>query len=81
MRIRVLAVVIFGLLLGQPAAAQILPIPPGWQMERAILLSRHGVRSPTKANEEMDRNGGPGKWRYFGAQTRGPLPRRLPIEW
>ncbi|SEO63610.1 4-phytase / acid phosphatase [Rhodospirillales bacterium URHD0017] len=55
MRIRVLVVVILGLLLGEPAAAQLLPIPPGWQMERAILLSRHGVRSPTKANEEMDR--------------------------
>ena len=56
MRIRVLVAVIFGLLLGEPAAAQILPIPPGWQMERAILLSRHGVRSPIKSNEEMDRH-------------------------
>lgn len=56
MRIRVLVAVIFGLLLGEPAAAQILPIPPGWQMERAILLSRHGVRSPVKSNEEMDRH-------------------------
>lgn len=55
MRIRVLVAVIFGLLLGEPAAAQILPIPPGWQMERAILLSRHGVRSPLKSNEELDR--------------------------
>ena len=50
MPIRVLVAVIFGLLLGAPAAAQILPIPPGWHMERAILLSRHGVRSPTKSN-------------------------------
>ena len=56
MRIRVLVAVIFGLLLGEPAAAQILPIPPGWQMERAILLSRHGVRSPLKSNEELDRH-------------------------
>ena len=56
MRIRVLVAVILGLLLGEPAAAQILPIPPGWQMERAILLSRHGVRSPIKTNEEMDRH-------------------------
>ena len=55
MRIRVLVAVTFGLLLGEPAAAQILPIPPGWQMERAILLSRHGVRSPLESNEEMDR--------------------------
>ncbi len=52
---RVLVVVILGLLLGWPAAAQILPIPPGWQTERAILLSRHGVRSPLKPNEELDR--------------------------
>jgi 4-phytase / acid phosphatase len=56
MHIRVLVAVILGLLLGEPAAAQILPIPPGWQMERAILLSRHGVRSPLKSNEEMDRH-------------------------
>ena len=56
MRIRVLVVVIVGLLLGEPAAAQILPIPPGWQMERAVLLSRHGVRSPIKSNEELDRH-------------------------
>ncbi len=55
MRIRVVVAVMFGLLLGEPAAAQLLPIPPGWQMERAILLSRHGVRSPIKTNEEMDR--------------------------
>jgi 4-phytase/acid phosphatase len=56
MRIRVFVAVIFGLLVGEPAAAQILPIPPGWQMERAILLSRHGVRSPIKSNEELDRH-------------------------
>lgn len=55
MRIRVVIAVIFGLLLGEPAGAQLLPIPPGWQMERAILLSRHGVRSPIKTPEEMDR--------------------------
>jgi len=56
MRIRVVVAVILGLLLGEPAAAQILPIPPGWQMERAILLSRHGVRAPVKSNEEMDQH-------------------------
>jgi 4-phytase/acid phosphatase len=56
MRIRVLVVVILGLLLGHPAAAQVLPIPPGWQMERAVLLSRHGVRSPLQSNEEMDKH-------------------------
>src|SRR4029450_8853760 len=56
MRIRVVVAVILGLLLGEPAAAQMLPIPPGWQMERAILLSRHGVRAPVKSNEEMDQH-------------------------
>lgn len=60
MRIRVLVAVIVGLLLGEAAAAsvaaQVLPIPPGWQMERAILLSRHGVRSPLKSNEELDKH-------------------------
>ncbi len=38
-----------------PAAAQLLPTPPGWQIERAVLLSRHGVRSPTLPNAELDR--------------------------
>lgn len=56
MRIRVLAVFLLSVLLAEPASAQILPIPPGWQMERAILLSRHGVRSPLKSNEEMDKH-------------------------
>src|SRR4029450_10903640 len=56
MPIRVLFASIFGLLLGEPAAAQVLPIPPGWQMDRAILLSRHGVRAPVKSNEEMDQH-------------------------
>ncbi|MBV8167059.1 MAG: histidine-type phosphatase [Alphaproteobacteria bacterium] len=54
MRIRVLLVIVAALLAG-PAAAEILPIPPGWQIERAILLSRHGVRSMLKSAEEMDR--------------------------
>jgi 4-phytase/acid phosphatase len=56
MRIRVLVVVLLAVLLAEPAAAQILPIPPGWQIERAILLSRHGVRSPQRSAEEIDRN-------------------------
>jgi 4-phytase/acid phosphatase len=55
MRIRVLAAVLLSVLLGEPAAAQILPVPPGWQMERAILLMRHGVRSPLKHDEQVDR--------------------------
>jgi len=56
MRIRILVAVILSSLLVEPTAAQVLPIPAGWQMERAILLSRHGVRSPMKTNEEMDRH-------------------------
>ena len=56
MRIRVLVVGLMAMLLGEPVAAQILPIPPGWQIERAILLSRHGVRSPEKSTDEMDRH-------------------------
>jgi 4-phytase/acid phosphatase len=39
-----------------PAAAQILPTPPGWQIERAVLVSRHGVRSPTQSNAELDKH-------------------------
>lgn len=55
MRIRVLAAVLLSALLGEPAVAQILPVPPGWQMERAVLLMRHGVRAPVKHEEQMDR--------------------------
>lgn len=53
MRIRVLAAVLLSVLLGGPASAQILPVPPGWQMERAILLMRHGVRSPVSHEMQM----------------------------
>jgi 4-phytase/acid phosphatase len=53
MRIRVLVVFVLSVLLGGPASAQILPIPPGWQMQRAILLMRHGVRSPLHSNDEL----------------------------
>jgi 4-phytase/acid phosphatase len=38
-----------------PATAEILPTPPGWQIERAVLLNRHGVHSPTATNEQLDR--------------------------
>ncbi|HYR66322.1 MAG TPA: histidine-type phosphatase, partial [Reyranella sp.] len=49
------------LVLGLPAGlsaahAQIPPVPPGWQLERAVLLSRHGVRAPTESNEELDQH-------------------------
>lgn len=58
MRIRAFAVVLVSsLLVGlAPASAQILPTPPGWQLERAVLLSRHGVRSPTASNAELDKH-------------------------
>jgi len=54
MSIRVFVAFLLSVLLAEPAAAQILPIPPGWQMQRAVLLSRHGVRSPEKPNSELD---------------------------
>ena len=38
-----------------PAAAQVPPIPPGWQMERVILLARHDVRAPDQSPEELAR--------------------------
>ena len=57
MSIRVFTVVLVASLLAAvaPATAEILPTPPGWQIERAVLLNRHGVRSPTAPNEQLDR--------------------------
>ena len=57
MSIRVFTVVLVASLVAAlaPATADILPTPPGWQIERAVLLSRHGVRSPTATNEQLDR--------------------------
>jgi 4-phytase/acid phosphatase len=56
MKPRFLGVVLLALLAGlSPAGAQILPVPPGWQLERAVLVSRHGVSAPTPADEELDR--------------------------
>jgi len=57
MRLRVLVLLLVpALVVGLASArAQILPIPPGWQLERAVLLSRHGVRAPLESNEELDR--------------------------
>ena len=55
MRLRVVVLLIATLLAGlSPASAQILPVPPGWQLERAVLLSRHGVRAPIESNQELD---------------------------
>lgn len=57
MSFRVFAAVLVASLLTAvgSATAEILPTPPGWQIERAIVLSRHGVRSPTVTNEQLDR--------------------------
>ena len=57
MSIRVFTVVLVASLLAalMPASAEILPTPPGWQIERAVLVNRHGVRSPTAANEQLDK--------------------------
>jgi 4-phytase/acid phosphatase len=57
MRIRVLVLVLLSALLGSLSStdAQVLPVPPGWQLERAVLLSRHGVRSPKEPIEQLDR--------------------------
>lgn len=57
MSIRVFTVVLVASLLAalMPASAEILPTPPGWQIDRAVLVNRHGVRSPTEPNERLDR--------------------------
>src|SRR5262245_65735844 len=54
---RVLVVIVLSAMLAgvSSAHAQILPVPPGWQLERAVLLSRHGVRAPAPTNQELDR--------------------------
>ena len=58
MSIRVFAAVLVATILSgsMPARAEILPTPPGWQIERAVLVNRHGVRSPTAPNEQLDRH-------------------------
>ena len=57
MSIRVFTVVLVASLLAalMPAGAEILPTPPGWQIERAVLVNRHGVRSPTAPNDQLDK--------------------------
>lgn len=56
MKLRHLGIIVIAAVLAalSPASAQILPVPPGWQMERAVLLSRHGVRAPLLTNAELD---------------------------
>lgn len=56
MRIRVLAAAVLSLLMAAPVAAEIAPVPRGWQLERAVVLSRHGVRPPIRPDSEIDRD-------------------------
>jgi 4-phytase / acid phosphatase len=57
MGLRVLVFVFVAALLAAvvPAAAQI-PIPPGWQAERAVVLLRDGVHAPLQTNEQLDKH-------------------------
>ena len=55
MRINVFVLAVVSLLSAVPAEAQIAPVPRGWQFDRAVVLSRHGVRPPTKPNSVIDR--------------------------
>ena len=56
MKLRLFGIIVLALLAGlSPASAQI-PIPPGWQPERAVVLIRHGVRAPLESNEQLDRH-------------------------
>lgn len=56
MKLRVVVVLLVAVLvdLSSSVHAQVPPLPPGWQLERAVLVSRHGVRAPIQANAELD---------------------------
>ena len=54
LRVLVFAFVAALLAAAVPAAAQI-PIPPGWQPERAVVLLRDGVHAPAQTNQELDK--------------------------
>jgi 4-phytase/acid phosphatase len=57
MSLRVVVVLMLSALLaGWSSAHAQIPVPPGWQLERAVLLSRHGLRSPIETNEELDKH-------------------------
>src|SRR5262249_2044359 len=58
MRLRVVVVLLVSAVLAglSSAPTQVLAQlagPPGWQLEGAVLVSRHGVRSPTVGNAEL----------------------------
>src|ERR1700730_12745079 len=54
LRVLVFAFVAALLTAAVPAAAQI-PIPPGWQPERAVVLLRDGVHAPVQNTQELDK--------------------------
>ena len=57
MRFRVFAFVFASMLLAglAPVAAQIPSIPQGWQLERAVLVVRHGVYAPVESLDDLDK--------------------------
>jgi 4-phytase / acid phosphatase len=58
MKFRVFALVFASSLLAglAPAAAQIPPISQGWQLERAVLVVRHGVYAPVESLDALDKH-------------------------
>ncbi len=56
MHLRVFVAAVLSVLVAAPVSAQVEPVPRGWQLERAVVLSRHGVRPPTRPNSEIDRD-------------------------
>ena len=57
MKIRLAAAVLVSTLMAglAPAGAQVPAIPPGWQTERVIMISRHSVQAPSQSPEELAR--------------------------
>lgn len=55
MTIRILSVVVLlSLVAVGTGRAEIPPTPPGWQIERAVIVSRHGVRAPEQSKATLD---------------------------
>ena len=57
MKFRLAAAVLLSALMAglAPAGAQVPPIPPGWQTERVVMLSRHSVLAPVETPEQLAR--------------------------
>lgn len=74
MRILLHLAVMLSLLPVGAALAQVQPIPKGWQVERTVLLSLHGVRAPETPNDELDsRSATP--WPTWSVQPGELTPR------